>query len=253
MEPGPLKPDLTLIIPAFNEEKLIGSSLDELLSQLSTRKMRAEIIIVDDGSTDQTASIVTDYQTRHPRVILLKNERNRGKGYSIRRAVLQSTGEIIIFIDADLPYAFESVQLIFDVIKQGTQLAIGSRVLPESELSDKIPLVRNLAGQTFSLLIRLLLFPGIPDTQCGLKGFRDREAKIIFEQVTIDGFGFDVEVLYLARRLGYKIQCVPVNLVFSRLDSRVRLLKDSFHMLFDLLRIRLNAYKGKYSVEEHVW
>jgi dolichyl-phosphate beta-glucosyltransferase len=248
MDPGSIQPGLTLIIPAFNEAELIGSSLDELLSQLSKRNMQAEIIIVDDGSTDQTAQIVTQYQSRYPQIILLQNERNRGKGYSVRRAVLQSTGEIIIFIDADLPYAFESVQLVVDTINQGAQVAIGSRLLPESELSDKIPLIRTLAGQTFSLLIRWLLFPGIADTQCGLKGFRNHEAQEIFKQITIDGFGFDVEVLYLARRLRYKIQPVPVNLVFSRSDSRVRLLKDSIRMLFDLLKIRLNAYKGKYSI-----
>ncbi len=252
MNLGSIQPRLTLIIPAFNEEKLIGSSLDELLSQLSIRHMQAEIIIVDDGSTDLTAQIVAQYQSRYPDIILIKNECNRGKGYSVRRAVLQSSGEIIIFMDADLPYAFEFVLLIIETIKLGAQVAIGSRVLPESELSDKIPLLRKLAGQMFSLLIRLILFDGIADTQCGLKGFRKKEAQEIFQLITIDGFGFDVEVLYLASHLGYKIQPVPVNLVFSRSDSRVKLLQDSTHMLFDLLTIRFNAYKGKYPVEEHV-
>ena len=245
------QPGLTLILPAYNEEALIGASLEQLTSQLSRRKIQAEIIVVDDGSSDQTAQVVARLQSRYPGLILLQNERNRGKGYSIRRAVLQSSGEMIVFMDADLPYDFESVQLVIDTLHQGAQVAIGSRVLSESELNDQVPLIRTLAGQIFSLLIRVLLFPGITDTQCGLKGFRNREARKIFGQITIDGFGFDVEVLFLARRLGYKITQVPVNLVFSRSESRVRLFKDSLRMLFDLLRIRLNAYRGQYSFEEH--
>jgi dolichyl-phosphate beta-glucosyltransferase len=251
MDHASIQPSLTLIIPAFNEEKLIGLSLEKLLSHLTVHNMQAEIIIVDDGSTDQTAQIVTQYRSRYPQLILLKNECNRGKGYSIRRAVMQSSGEIIIFMDADLSYDFESVQLIIDTIKKGAQLAIGSRVLPESQRIDQTPLVRALAGQIYSLLIQLFMFSGIPDTQCGLKGFRNKEAHNLFEQITIDGFGFDVEILYLAKRLQYKIQPVPVKLVFSRPDSRVRLFKDSIHMLFDLLRIRLNAHQGKYSIDEH--
>jgi dolichyl-phosphate beta-glucosyltransferase len=247
MESASLHPGLTLIIPAFNEADLIGANLDELTKQLSIHNLQTEIIVVDDGSTDQTAQIVRQCQSRSPQIILLQNERNRGKGYSVRRAVLQSSGQTIIFIDADLPYSFESVQLVIDTLHQGAQLAIGSRVLPKSKMTDQIPLIRRLAGQSFSLFIRWFLFQGIADTQCGLKGFRDYAAHEIFKRITIEGFGFDVEVLYLAKRLGYTIQPVPVNLVFSRSDSRVKLLKDSLLMLFDVLRIRYNAYKGEYS------
>jgi glycosyltransferase involved in cell wall biosynthesis len=250
MNLGPIQPSLTLIIPAFNEEALIEASLNELLRQVSSRYIKAEIIVVDDGSQDLTTQIVTQHQSRYPQIILLRNERNRGKGYSVRRAVLQSSGEIIVFMDADLPYDFESVQLIVDTINSGAQVAIGSRVLPESKLIDKTSLIRSLAGQVFSLLIRLFLFSGISDTQCGLKGFRNKEAQEIFSRITIERFGFDVELLYLARRLRYKIQPVPVKLVFSRRDSRVKLINDSIYMLFDLLRIRINDYQGKYSIDK---
>jgi dolichyl-phosphate beta-glucosyltransferase len=245
----PIQSSITFIIPAFNEEKLIGSSIDQLLRWLFLRNLKAEIIIVDDGSTDLTAQIVAQYQSGYPQIILLCNEQNRGKGYSVRRAVLQSSGDIIIFMDADLPYAFESIERIIDTLNMGAQVAIGSRVSPESELQDKVPLIRSIAGLIFSLFIRLLLFSGIPDTQCGLKGFRNKEAYEIFKRITIERFGFDVEVLYLARCLGFEIQPVPVKLVFSRRESRVQLLEDSTHMLFDLLRIRYNDYKGKYHLE----
>ena len=245
-----LQPSLTLIIPAFNEAALIEASLIQILRQVTSRHINAEIIIVDDGSEDLTAQIVLQYQARYPQIILLRNERNRGKGYSIRRAVLQASGDIVIFMDADLPYDFESVQLIIDNINQGAQVAIGSRLLPGSELIDKPSTIRFLAGQAYNLLIRLFLFSGIPDTQCGLKGFRNREAQEIFTRITIERFGFDVEVLYLARRLGFKIQPVPVKLIYSRRDSRVKLFYDSISMLFDMLRIRINDYQGKYSIEK---
>jgi len=245
-----IQPNLTLIIPAFEEAALIEASLIEMMRQVSSRHLKAEIIIVDDGSQDLTAQIVLQFQSRYPQIILLRNQRNRGKGYSVRRAVLQSSGETIIFMDADLPYDFESVQLIIDTINQGAQVAIGSRVLPESELIDRPSSIRSLAGQIYSLLIRWFLFSGIPDTQCGLKGFRNKEAQEIFSRITIERFGFDVEVLYLARRLGYKIQPVPVKLIHSRRDSRVRMIKDSIFMLCDLLRIRINDHQGKYFIDK---
>jgi dolichyl-phosphate beta-glucosyltransferase len=240
---------LTLILPAYNEETLIGSSLDELIKQVSSHHLEADLIVVDDGSLDRTSQIVSEYKTRYPQISLLRNDRNRGKGYSVRRAVLQSSAGVIIFIDADLPYDFESIKRIYDTICAGAQLAIGSRIHPESASKKRIPLMRFLSGKVFNFLIQLFLISGIPDTQCGLKGFREKEAHEIFKRTTIDGFGFDVEVLYLARRLGYIIQPVPVKLVFSRIDSRVRLLEDSIRMLFDLFKIRYTDFRGKYSIE----
>jgi glycosyltransferase involved in cell wall biosynthesis len=239
-------PELSIIIPAYNEESLIGSTLNCLQSYLSARQERYEIIVVDDGSQDRTVRVVEDWRKKdHPEVHLLVNPENMGKGFSIRRGVQESRGQMIIFTDADLPYELNAIDGFLKALQDGCDLAIGSRVLPGSEVKG-VPMLRYIAGQVFSWMVQAVLFQGLPDTQCGFKSFRAEAAQEIFRRVTIGGFGFDVEMLFIARKRRYAIQAVPVHMIEHRQRSRVRLLKDSFKMFANLFMVRWNDLQGKY-------
>jgi dolichyl-phosphate beta-glucosyltransferase len=236
--------ELSIIVPAYNEENLIVSTLDGLRDYLSKRSEPYEIIIVDDGSRDKTAVLAEEWgRTNHAR--LLVNEKNMGKGFSVRRGVEESRGQYLIFIDADLPYELDAIDGFLQALRAGNDLAIGSRVLPGSEVKG-VPAMRFFAGQVFSWAVQVFLFLGIRDTQCGFKSFRSSAAREIFRRLTISGFGFDVELLYIARKLKYRIKPVAVRMIHHRLGSRVRLLDHSLEMLNDLFIIRSNDLRGKY-------
>jgi dolichyl-phosphate beta-glucosyltransferase len=237
--------DLSVIIPAFNEESLIVSTLDCLHSYLSARPQSFEILVVDDGSQDKTVEFVRQLQKRHERLRLLSNPQNVGKGFSIQRGVLESRGQIIIFTDADLPYKLDAIDGFLQALQSGCELAIGSRVLPGSEVKG-VPMLRYAAGQIFSWMVQAVLFQGLPDTQCGFKSFKAQAAKEIFRRLTIGGFGFDVEMLFIARKRKYAIQPVPVHMIEHRQRSRVRLMSDSLKMFANLFMIRWNDLQGKY-------
>ena len=237
--------DLSVIIPAFNEESLIVSTLDCLHSYLSARPQSFEILVVDDGSQDKTVEFVRQLQKRHERLRLLSNPQNRGKGFSIQRGVLESRGQIIIFTDADLPYKLDAIDGFLQALQSGCELAIGSRVLPGSEVKG-VPMLRYAAGQIFSWMVQAVLFQGLPDTQCGFKSFKAQAAKDIFRRLTIGGFGFDVEMLFIARKRKYAIRPVPVHMIEHRQRSRVRLMSDSLKMFANLFMIRWNDLQGKY-------
>jgi dolichyl-phosphate beta-glucosyltransferase len=236
---------LSLVIPAYNEQDLIISTLEELIQFLETRIPKFEILVVDDGSQDKTTEIVQQYSLGQPRVRLLAQHSNLGKGCAIQRGVLESKGKYIIFVDADLPYNLDAIDSILAALSGDHDLAIGSRHLEGSEVRD-IPLLRYIAGQVFSVLVGILMFPGIHDTQCGMKGFRAEAAREIFKRLTIQKFGFDVEVLYIARKLKYSILPVPVKMTGFRYDSRINVLRDSGRMFLDLFTIRWNDWRGKY-------
>jgi dolichyl-phosphate beta-glucosyltransferase len=237
--------ELSLLIPAYNEQDLIISTLEELIQFLETRIPKFEILVVDDGSQDKTTEIVQQYSLGQPRVRLLAQHSNLGKGCAIQRGVLESKGKYIIFVDADLPYNLDAIDSILAALSGDHDLAIGSRHLEGSEVRD-IPLLRYIAGQVFSVLVGILMFPGIHDTQCGMKGFRAEAAREIFKRLTIQKFGFDVEVLYIARKLKYSILPVPVKMTGFRYDSRINVLRDSGRMFLDLFTIRWNDWRGKY-------
>ena len=237
--------DLSVIIPAFNEESLIVSTLDCLHSYLSARPQSFEILVVDDGSQDKTVEFVRQLQKRHERLRLLSNPQNMGKGFSIQRGVLESRGQLIIFTDADLPYKLDAIDGFLQALQSGCELAIGSRVLPGSEVKG-VPMLRYAAGQIFSWMVQAVLFQGLPDTQCGFKSFKAQAAKDIFRRLTIGGFGFDVEMLFIARKRKYAIQPVPVHMIEHRQRSRVRLMSDSLKMFANLFMIRWNDLQGKY-------
>jgi glycosyltransferase involved in cell wall biosynthesis len=238
-------PEISLVIPAYNEQELIASALDTLVKFLASRYPQFEILVVDDGSLDQTVQVAQQFRAKQPRVRVLDQPSNQGKGRAIQRGVRESRGKWILFMDADLPYELEAVDAILTALRNGSDLAIGSRHLEGSEIRD-VPPLRYLAGQVFSFLVGLLMFPGIHDTQCGLKGFRAEPAQQIFKRLTIPKFGFDVEVLYIARKLKYSILPVPVRMTGFRYDSRIRVLRDSGRMFLDLFAIRWNDIRGKY-------
>jgi dolichyl-phosphate beta-glucosyltransferase len=219
-------PELSVIIPAYNEETLIASTMDSLKAYLSKRPEQYEIIIVDDGSQDGTARCIQEWQKINPVDLrLLINESNIGKGFSIQRGVTESRGRYIIFIDADLPYELDAIDRFLEALQNDCDLAIGSRVLPGSEVKG-VPILRYIAGQVFSWMVQAVLFRGLPDTQCGFKSFKSEAAKEIFRRLTIGGFGFDVEMLFVARKLKLSTQPVPVHMIEHRQRSRVRLIID---------------------------
>lgn len=239
-------PELSIIIPAYNEEALIASTLDGLQAYLSTRPESYEFIVVDDGSQDQTVERVKHWHgCNQVELRLLINPQNRGKGFSIRRGVLESRGEFIVFIDADLPYRLDAIDQFLQALRSGSDLAVGSRVLPGSQVKG-VPVIRFFSGQIFSLMVQTVLFAGLPDTQCGFKGFRAAAAKEIFRRLTIDGFGFDVEMLFVARRHKFAIRPVAVQMIDHRHRSRVRLIVDSFKMFANLFMVRWNNLRGRY-------
>jgi dolichyl-phosphate beta-glucosyltransferase len=238
--------ELSVIVPAYNEEAMIRTTLEGLRSYLFTRGEEFEIIVVDDGSQDGTVAAVQEWQdSTDVRVKLLANQTNRGKGFSVRRGVLESCGRYVIFIDADLPYELDAIDDFLDALRSGHDLAVGSRVLPGSEVRG-VSAIRYLAGQVFSWLEQLVLSTGLADTQCGFKGFTATAAKEIFRRLTIDGFGFDVEMVFVARKLKYSIQPVAVQMIDRHRLSRVRLLEDSVKMFVNLFTIRWLDWQGIY-------
>jgi len=240
-------PELSIIIPAYNEEALITTTLDGLKTYLSTHAETYEIIVVDDGSEDKTARCIQDWMQIHQVDLhLFVNEQNMGKGFSIQRGVRESRGNFIIFIDADLPYELYAIDSFLKALRNGYDLAIGSRVLPGSQVKG-VPVIRYVSGQIFSWMVQAVLFSGLPDTQCGFKSFKSVAAKEIFRRLTIGGFGFDVEMLFVARKLKLAIQPVPVQMIDHRHRSRVRLIVDSFRMFANLFMVRWNDLQGKYN------
>jgi dolichyl-phosphate beta-glucosyltransferase len=240
-------PELSIIVPAYNEEALIANTLDGLRSYMNTRPEGFEIVVVDDGSRDRTVACVQDWQRRNQvDVQLVVNEANRGKGFSVRHGVMESRGQYILFIDADLPYELHAIDDFLNALRNGYDLAVGSRVLPGSEVKG-VPAVRYIAGQVFSWLERFVLSTGTADTQCGFKGFTAAAAQDIFRRLTIDGFGFDVELFFVARKFKYRIQPVAVQMIDRHRDSRVRLFSDSLEMLLNLFMVRWQDWQGKYN------
>ena len=238
--------EISIVIPAYNEETLILNTLESLREYMATRSENYEFIVVDDGSNDRTAATIQDWQKKmNADLQLLINQKNMGKGFSIRRAVQASRGQYVIFIDADLPYELYAIDNFLSALKNGYDLAVGSRVLPGAEVTG-VPFYRYIAGQVFSWMVQLVLFTGLPDTQCGFKSFRSMAAKEIFRRTSIDGFGFDVEMLFVARKLKFAIQPVAVHMIEHRQRSRVRLFSDSLRMFSNLFTVRVKDWQGKY-------
>jgi dolichyl-phosphate beta-glucosyltransferase len=237
-EPQP-PPKLSVIIPAFNEEVRLPATLTDIAGYFDTLIGRNyEILVVDDGSTDRTHAIVDEMSMKHPAVRYAGYSQNRGKGYAVRHGMLQAKGEWRLFCDADMATPIEEYELLYEsLLPAHAEVAIGSRPLRESNLIVHQPWYREALGRAFNKVVQLLAVPGVQDTQCGFKIFSEQAARDIFTQCRLDGFAFDAEALYLARRMGYHIVEVPIRWSHKS-GSKVSMLRDGTRMIFDLLRIR---------------
>ena len=235
-------PYLSVIIPTYNEEKRIGESLKKIAAYLSRQDYSYEIIIVDDASSDKTVKIIEDFAEN---IVLLRNKKREGKGYSVRQGVLAAKGDFVLFSDADLSTPIEELEKLLFWLKNGAQLALGSRRLPNSEIILPQPFLRRLMGRIFNLLVRIFVVRGFYDTQCGFKCFEKETADFLFEKQHLSGFCFDVEILYLARKFKKRVKEIPVRW-FNSPASKIGPLKHSFLMFLDLFRIRINDWRGRY-------
>jgi dolichyl-phosphate beta-glucosyltransferase len=239
---------LLIVVPACNEARRLPGTFPRLIAYAANRSEPAEVIVVDDGSDDGTGEIAASLGEPYPFVTVLRSGRNRGKHNAVRRGVLAPRFSHVLFTDVDPSTPIEETAKLGAALAAGTDVAIGSQRLAQSDIQVQQPWLRELAGRTFSGLVALLLLAGIHDSQCGFKAFRRRTADEIFGRQRLDGFGFDAEVLWLARRLGFRVAEVPI---VWRDDHRtnVRLVRDSGGMLPDLGRVRLNAWTGRYGLE----
>lgn len=239
-------PAYSIVIPAYNESARITATLERLLGYVAEQRWDVEVIVVDDGSRDSTADIVRTYSEKTPRVRLLQNPKNRGKGYSVRNGMMHANGEILLFTDADLSAPIEEANKLFAAISNGADVAIGSRWLQSRLQSKRQPLYRQLFGRLLNLLLRLLLGLKLKDTQCGFKAFTRRAAKALFPMQRIEGWTFDPELLYLAKKFGFRVAEVPVAWAHQE-GTRIRLLRDGSRFLVELFVIRWNALRGRYT------
>jgi len=231
-----------VIIPAYNEAKRLPPTLGAIRRFLDGWGRPYEILVIDDGSTDDTAARAREAGGRA--LTLLANGRNRGKGHSVRRGMLAATGEVRLMTDADLSTPIEEFPRLLSRLDDGHEIAIGSRALPESRVEVRQPWYRESLGRFFNLLVRLVALPGLHDTQCGFKLFTAAAARQAFAPARLDGFSFDVETLFIARRRGLKIAEVPVT---WRNDAATRVgLARGGQAFLDLLRIRANDLAGRY-------
>jgi dolichyl-phosphate beta-glucosyltransferase len=246
---GDSRPRLSVVIPASNEERRIGPTLERVAAYLKSRPFGSEVIVVDDGSTDATAARAEEALRGFPRSRVLGRAENRGKGFSVREGVLAAEGDFILFLDADLSTPIEEIEKFWPVIRAGHDIVIGSRALPGSDVQVRQNRIRQLMGKTFNLFVRLFLIRGIPDTQCGFKLFGREAARAVFARLETRGFAFDVEALLLARRLGFRVAQVPVVWRNSP-PSKVRLVGSSARMLAELWSIRNRFRKVLSSIRD---
>lgn len=238
---------ISIVIPAYNEQDRLAATLAVILSFLDREQWQfAEVVVVDDGSTDGTARLVEDISARSPVVRLVRNPGNRGKGYSVRHGVLEAKGDWILFTDADLSAPIEEMdKLIVTARERRAAVVVGSRALDRSLITVHQSGFRETAGRVFNLCVRLLTGLPFSDTQCGFKLFEAEAAREIFRRQRLERFGFDVEVLFIARRLGFISAETPVRWSHSE-GTKVRMLHDSLNMFLDLIRIRWNHLMGRY-------
>jgi glycosyltransferase involved in cell wall biosynthesis len=236
-------PLLSIIVPAYNEQKRLPDSLSRIASYVRAQSYPIEVLVVDDGSGDETAGVVEEMAENHPFVTLVRNP-HRGKGYAVKTGMLRANGQYLFFGDADLSMPIEEIQKFLPGNLGEYDVAIGSREAPGANRYDEPPL-RHLMGRVFNLLVQLLAVRGFRDTQCGYKGFRREVARDIFSAQTMDGFGFDVEILFVAQKRRYRMVEVPIEW-YHKGSSQVNPVKDTFKMIRDVFQVRWNDWRGQY-------
>lgn len=239
-------PSISIVIPAYNESARIGATLPQVVACIREHGWNAEVIVVNDGSKDTTSRLVLDFAMHAREVRLLENPGNCGKGFSVRNGLLHARGEIVMFTDADLSAPIAEAELLFTAIRNGADIAIGSRWLERSRQKHRQPIYRQFFGRCFNLITRVVM--GLPfyDTQCGFKAFTRDAAQTVFQLQTIERWGFDPEILFIALKRHLRIDEVPVTWGHDE-RSRISYLKDGLHMIGEVAVIRWNALLGRYN------
>lgn len=237
--------EISVVIPAYNESTRLPATLQSLLSFLQQDGRSAEIIVVDDGSTDETSAQVRRVAAAHPHVRLIRLPQNRGKGFAVRTGIVNAVGSRVLFADADGATPFEELYRLEKRLNAGAMIAIGSRALRDADTKLEARLHRRVLGRMFHAVVRSFATGGFKDTQCGFKLFESNAAHDLFSRMRMSGYSFDVEVLVMALRTGYEVAEVPINWVHQP-GSKVRVLRDGLLMVRDVLRIRSNLARGAY-------
>jgi glycosyltransferase involved in cell wall biosynthesis len=237
---------VSIILPAYNESARIAPGLEKALAYIRAQQWQAEILVVNDGSRDDTAAIVKRFMAHAPEIRLLENPGNRGKGYSVRNGMLNARGDILLFSDADFSSPIQEAVKLISAIEQGADVAFGSRWLLAETQTKRQSLLRQFVGRAYNLLLRMALGLPYKDTQCGFKAFTRKAAEIIFTRQQIEGWGFDPEILFIARRFGLSMTEVAVE--WANDDrSKINPIVDGIKMFWELMTIRYYALKGQYA------
>ena len=243
-----IQPKVSIVIPAYNEHRRIGETLRRILEYLRAQNWSAEIVAVDDGSRDDTAQIINSFAAQNPEVRLVSNPGNQGKGYAVRNGMLNAHGAYLLFTDADLSSPLSEARKLFAALDAGADVAIGSRWLDPSLQVQKQPLKRRIYSRAFNLYLRVFLGLPFHDTQCGFKAFTPRAAAAIFPMQQIMRWGFDPEILFIARKKRLKVVEVPVIWGHDE-RSTIHPLKDGLRMGVEVLKVRWNGIRGRYRPE----
>lgn len=243
--------DISIIIPTYNSADTIADVVSQVVQFFRTKSASFELIVVDDGSSDDTDVRLKSIQSEYPELRVFKNIPNRGKGFSVRRGFQESRGEFVVFTDTDLPFGLEAIYRVVVALQQGSEVVIGSRVLPGSRFRMNprhFPYIfmRHLIGRTLLNVVNVLLGLEVSDTQCGIKGCRKVAAKHVVTRLTIDRFLFDVELICVVRRSGFRITEMPVELDYMGEATTVKVMRSAVAVSKDLLRIKLRDIQGKY-------
>ena len=238
-------PTHSFILPAFNESERLSESIPKMLEYVRQRALAAEIIVVNDGSTDRTADVVRRFAAADPMIVLLENPGNRGKGYSVRNGMLHARGEVALFTDADLSSPIIEADKLFGALSAGAAVAIGSRWLQRELQTERQPLMRQLYGRLFNLELRVVLGLRYKDTQCGFKAFNRRAIDTVFTRQRIERWGFDPELLFLADKFKLKTLEVAVEWAHDH-RSKIHPVRDGLRMGMEVLKIRWNSILGRY-------
>ncbi|MBI5351631.1 MAG: glycosyltransferase family 2 protein [Chloroflexi bacterium] len=239
-------PFLSIIIPAYNEEKRLPRTLGQIFTFLEKQSYSSEIILVENGSSDRTLGLAQDFASTHPTLIVI-HENKSGKGNAVRRGMLEAHGAYRFICDADLSMPIEEVEKFLPPALDNYDLVIASREARGSVRYNE-PTYRHWGGRAINLVIRALILPGLKDTQCGFKCFRAEVADKLFRQQTLMGWSFDIELLYIARRKKMRIKEIPIQWYYGT-DSKVNAVRDALRMIGDIFRIHINAWRGRYDLK----